>query len=269
MMRRTYIIGNIVALGLAATLALFPKAESLEDKIVNPLSKNTIEASVVQEPLPLAQDPLTAFREPHKTALSDVDFEGYIQSGIEKVSKYGLQFAPDDRGHRLVSNLNSSLPKELNNHTLLIISTGNLHTPRFEWSLNSKFNTYFFSESSYLDSESEHKEKAKSFAEMCVRYHATTSKPYDSNKPDAIIFGDNHLKDFEFENYMPSPETIKARGIKKIIFAGEHFDSGKPYTLDDMKSDSFKSYGRMASYLERMKDIEIELVGMEYHSNNN
>jgi hypothetical protein len=263
-MRRPFIVGGIVALGLAAAQVLFPNFKSLESMVEDNSSKSSVNKSVSQQPLDLAQDPLTAFREPHKMTLSDVEFEEYIKSGREKVSAYGRQFAPDHRGYRLVCNLNTVLPKELSNDTLIIILTGNLHTPKFEHSLNYKFNTYFFSESSYLDRESEHKEKAKSFTELCVRYHATSSKPYDSNKPDCIIFGDNHGEDFEFEKYMPTPETIKNRGIRKIIFAGEHYDSGKPYTFDDMKKDSIESYGRMARYLERMKDIEIELVGMEY-----
>lgn len=265
MRTRSYILGSIMALGIATAITLSPKFKSLESIVEDQSSKSTMITSVEQQPLALSQDPLTAFREPHKTALSDAEFEEYIKSGNEKVSAYGEQFALDPRGHRLVCNLN--LPKELNNDTLVIILTGDLHTPRFEWSLNSEFNTYFFNENSYLDSESEHKENAKGFAERCVRYHATSSKPYDSNKPDCIIFGDNHSEDFEFEKYMPTPETIKDRGIRKIIFAGEHYASGKPYTLDDMKEDSFKSYGRIARYLERMKGIEIELVGMEYHLN--
>ncbi|MEZ4819059.1 MAG: hypothetical protein R3A45_03850 [Bdellovibrionota bacterium] len=172
-------------------------------------------------------------------------------------TEFGDALAFDERGQLLLSNFNNHLDNSyLDGSTAFIILIGMLHTGEAEFWLSKTFNTFYYMESAFLSTDSDYLTSADYLIASLVRNKVFDAKPYKKAKPIAIIFGDDHLFEYDFKNDFPSGEDLQSLGIDQIVFAGEHlmYSNKKMYDLADLENHPLGSYRDFAQYIDGVID---------------
>jgi len=225
-------------------------------------------------------NPREAFIGVHK---SEWDKKGFK---LEKILKKAVEYMKEDdadmqkykdemydaaeegRGAKLAYKLIEQLKdNDYQNENLLIVSVGANHMYAVGKRIDAKHNVYFFSEIPHVDNFKEFTEEPLLYTSV---YNFFNKKPFkqkiNPDDPNAIIFGDDHTKDFDFIEYFPTAKELKKKGVKRIIFAQEGLKPGwcKLENITGIvKLDKQKS---LFDYLKRAEKekIKVDVVGIEY-----
>ena len=131
--------------------------------------------------------------------------------------------------------------------------------------LKDRFNLYFIGESSFVESYEEFSKPNNMYYYFAQFYNKKMYETmHNPKKGNAIIYGDNHSRDFEdLRKFLPLISELKKQRIRKIVYAKEGIKSAKRWSIKNFRFDENNS---LRSYLREAEKngVKVSCIGIEY-----